>query len=612
MRLSRRTVLAAALPVGALVVDPRGLAPFGPIKWLVVPALVLSAGTAALWGLPVRVARRPAWAGVAFGAVVVVAAAAGVDRVYAWTGTPERHFGALTWLLCGLAFVVGQQVARGDRRVVAVGAAIAAGVVGVWATAEALGWHPLRLVGVDSRPVGPFGSSAYLGAAAVLLAPIAFGVAADGAWARRARAAAALAGGACVVALVASGARAAWLGAFVAVWFVPRSGKRVLGAVALGAVGLAFATGVAGRVPDLMNDRNGGVRGRLDEWRVAARVVEHHPLLGVGPEGYRIAFGTAVDDAYERAHGRTPLPDRAHSAVLDVAVTTGLLGLAFYLVLLLAVGRFHWRALRTPTTPMWVTGLAVGVLAYWVQSLALFPIGELEPVVWLLAGVVVAATARADELTEVHAPALVPLAAGALAGVAVVAGMADVIADQAARSTLSATGVTHASRAADLRPDQVRYRLVAARAFESEGPSGLAAAISQLDDAARVSPNDPVVRSERARLLLAQARADGSHAELLTARTALRKLARDDPRDAAVLLRLGVVEQLTGNDAAAETAWLAAEQLAPGSSAASTDLALAYAKAGRWPEAKAAARRALSRDAHDTRAQSVLEQADGT
>ncbi|MDQ1519706.1 MAG: hypothetical protein QOI55_779, partial [Actinomycetota bacterium] len=47
---------------------------------------------------------------------------------------------------------------------------------------------------------------------------------------------------------------------------------------------------------------------------------------------------------YERAHGRDPLPDRAHDALLDVGTTTGVPGLVAYVALLAVVGRLVVRA----------------------------------------------------------------------------------------------------------------------------------------------------------------------------------------------------------------------------------------------------------------------------
>src|SRR5437870_370685 len=93
----------AALPLAAaLAVDPGGLAPFGPAKWAAVPTLVF-AGTALLLANGTRrtslAATWPDRALPLFVAWSAVAAVLGLDRLYAWTGTPERHFGVLAWVL---------------------------------------------------------------------------------------------------------------------------------------------------------------------------------------------------------------------------------------------------------------------------------------------------------------------------------------------------------------------------------------------------------------------------------------------------------------------------------------------------------------------------------
>jgi tetratricopeptide (TPR) repeat protein len=118
-----------------------------------------------------------------------------------------------------------------------------------------------------------------------------------------------------------------------------------------------------------------------------------------------------------------------------------------------------------------------------------------------------------------------------------------------------------------------------------------------------------VVRGEQARLLLERARRTGTRHDRSAARAALERLRHDDPRNAAVLLRLGVVRALDGDERGAEHAWLAAEDLAPRSAAASTDLAVLYARNGRWPDAAAAARRALERDPGSELARDVLRRA---
>lgn len=633
MNPSRRSWLLAALPVaGVVAVDPWGLAPFGPLKWALVTVLVF-AGVAVLPGpgRSLNLARRPALAWLVFLAVVAVSAAVGLDPLYAWIGTPERHFGALAWLVCALAFVAGQQLDEDDSRFVTLMAVAAGLVAGLWAAAEEVGWEPIRLAGAGDRPVATLGSSAFLGALSALLVPVCLGVAIDPRWQRSARRVGGLAAAAVAAALVLSGARAAWLGlaatGVVAVvlrrqriaarrrhWRATRRRLLVAGAVgAFAVLGLGAVTGAGDRLADAASEPDGGVRGRVDEWRVATRVVARHPLTGVGPEGYRIAFAQAVDDAYEQDHGRLPLPDRAHSAPLDVAATTGLPGLVAFACVIALVACFVVRAVRTG--PVWVAGVATGVAAYGVQALFLFPIAEIDPVAWLMAGVVVGRTVRRTELVRLRPPRLLAAVAAVAAVAAGVAGVLDVAADRTARRTLRAASdgrPVDATAAARLRPDAVRYRLVAARALEAGTAAGsYRRALAELDRALDFSPLDPVAAAERARLLLAHARLTADAADLAAAKEALQQLARRDPRNAQTQLRLGIALDLSGDATGAERAWLVAERLAPRSAAGSTNLALLYVKAGRWLDARAAAERALARDPDDARARQVLDVAAG-
>jgi hypothetical protein len=148
------------------------------------------------------------WALVAWIVFLVwvgISAVAGLDPRLAWLGTPQRHFGALTWLLCGGMWAAGHTLDDdGDGRLVAGIATAVGGLAGVWSVAELAGWQPVRLAASD-RLVGPLGSAAYLGAAEALLVPIAVGVAADRGWRPAWRGSAAVCAGFGTVALIGSG-----------------------------------------------------------------------------------------------------------------------------------------------------------------------------------------------------------------------------------------------------------------------------------------------------------------------------------------------------------------------------------------------------------------------
>lgn len=586
-----------------LVLDPGGRAPFGPAKWALLAPAVLTAAALGFLG-----PRTPdLWLGrlwVGLLAWVGVCAALGLDRVGAWIGTPERRMGGLAWVLAAAAFAAGRRLDEDGRRVVRRTATIVGGALGLWVVAEVFGWEPLALSGAGSRPVGPLGSSAYVGAAGVLCGAVAGGEASDGsaAWRRVAAMCCAFA----IVAVVASGARAAWVGAIAAV-VVTAIARRWRprwqhGLLAGALLAVAFAFGVAGRAASVATDDHGGARGRLDEWRVAVRLIGEHPMTGVGPEGYRIAFGAAVDDSYEKEHGRDPLPDRAHSAPLDVAATLGLPGLALVLLVLAAIVS-GWRRAIGATGPE--AGVAAALAGYGVQAMFLFPLAELDPIAWLLAGTCLAtATARGGTRRR-GAAAVAVLGLGAALVLGAV-GIAGVIADRRSRAGDHAAAVR-------LRPDIASYHLASAAAHEEVGSSaGLDRAIAAVEDARRVSPRDPAVVAERTRLLLSRARRTSTPRHVDEARDALESAAIADPRNAALLLRLGLVRSLDGDDAGAVEAWRDAERLAPRSAAASVDLALLHARAGRVTEAEAAARRALERDPGNAVAERILRDLDGT
>ncbi|MEY2451266.1 MAG: hypothetical protein QOD92_840 [Acidimicrobiaceae bacterium] len=613
-------MLAAVLPLAALVVDPKGWFPFGPGKWLAVSTLVPAGTALILWRERPRVSRLVTHAAIALVVWMAIGAVVGRDGLYAWVGTPERHFGVLTWVLCLAALVAGQNldVAR-DHVALAWGAAIAGFGAGGLAVSEALGWEPSVFAVTPGRLTATMGSAAYLGALTALLLPIVIAIALDNSFSRWLRGVAVLSVPALAIAFAGSGARAAWFGATTAVVaFVVvrrstllRDRRRTTvagGALALGFVALVALSPVGSRLSSTTDSKVGG-SSRVDEWQVATRVIANHPITGVGPEGYRIAFAEGVDDAYERAYGRDPLPDRAHSGPLDVAATGGLPALAAWC---LAVGLMLRAALRgLRSDQAFCVGAAAAVIAYFAAQLLLFPIFELEPVAWLLAGVVVAAT-------EAGTPAVAPRALrrpimatlGALAVVALGAGVVDVAADRHAATAADArepsTAVREAGAAVDLRPDEVRLHLLLAQALVADGRS-TSDAIAAVNDALRISPDDPIARRHRVQLLVQRASATHLPADIAAARVEADALVARDPHNATLWLVTGAAARLAADALGAEAAFLRAESLSPHSATPSMELALLYLDLGRLSDARAAADRAVARDPDDVGAQQLRQ-----
>lgn len=66
-------------------------------------------------------------------------------------------------------------------------------------------------------------------------------------------------------------------------------------------------------------------------WRGAVKDFHNHPVIGVGFGNYAIIFDKMFDSKfYNYATGDTYF-DRAHNNLIDIASTTGLVGLITYL-----------------------------------------------------------------------------------------------------------------------------------------------------------------------------------------------------------------------------------------------------------------------------------------
>jgi O-antigen ligase/Flp pilus assembly protein TadD len=545
-------LLAGLVVLPIVVFDPFGWAAFGPVKWAAVSALVpaLGAVMAARRGIGMPRPWAIGWALLLCWAAL--SAWRGLDPLSAWIGTPDRRLG--WWALCvfAITFSIGATLpAKRAIPVVLRSASVATLAVGLMAVAE--------LAGMSMAPSGSgrlgstMGSAAYLGAALTVLVPLTVGTALSSTEDRRWRLMAATASALGVVALVGSQTRAALVGLAVAGLvvlprLVPRLRARPLevGAVALVAVGLLALSPLGERVLEGSS--------RTDEWTQALRVIAADPVLGTGPEGYRIAFPGVVDADYERAYGREVIPDRAHNGVLDVAATLGLPGAVLYLAAVAAILRRGWSQRGGSVEQTAVAAAAIGYLA---QQQFLFPLAEVDPLFWLIVGILFSNAG-------VIRPR--PPMAGALAAVAVLsllAGVADVAADRSMAAGLDGDPVA-AERATELRPDSFRTWLIASNVASRGGDvASLQRAVERIDTARALSPTDPRLGQIRAQYLGSLAAITGRPGDVATARDTWEELARSDPNNAAVLTGLGAARALAGDAGGAERAYVLAASLAP-------------------------------------------------
>ncbi len=582
-------LISAAL----LAVDPWGWDHFGPLRWALVSTLGFTAIAISLGSGDMRLRPLPRWAVLGWaiaGFGLTVSTALSVDRWHALIGTPDRHLGLAAWMMFAGLFATASMYPQTATPTVQRAMAISTALCGLYTVLELADVGGFASDFAGDRAGGPFGQPAFLGAAMVLAIPLCLALALDRQSGTLWRIAGGVGGLLGSTTLGVSQSRAAWVGAAVAVSLVIfRRRQWAIGAVCLAlVVGLFFTTPLGERISTLTDFDDGVVAGRVDEWQVGVAALFDRPssvAWGYGPEGYRTVFGVFVDERYVIDHGRDVITDRAHSSLLDTSLAGGLIagaGLA-----LLQVGLAVTALQRLNARDLVDVALGAAVLGYLVQQLFLFPLAELDPVLWILAGLLVA---RRPQRTEYRPPLFrsvsggrqtVMLAAGFLAAVSAVGGLSDVAADHAVNDAVAAddevVALAAADRARSRRPDSVRYDFIAAQVAESTGTiEGFEAALARLDAGLDISPRDPAFLAERGIVLLEIARREETDESLETALNALEQLDTTDPNNPATELTHGIALALAGDTDAAIGELEHAAVLDPGAIEPHLNLAVVY------------------------------------
>jgi len=135
------------------------------------------------------------------------------------------------------------------------------------------------------------------------------------------------------------------------------------------------------------------VQVRLLSWRDAIPMILERPLLGHGPDNFAAPFLPHISE--DLAAVSTGRIDKAHNDFLQVAATTGLLGLAAYLWVLVAYFRNVYRRGGWP-----LIALSGGVLAYILQLQTVFPSIDTNVAFWGVLGASVAVMRLHDRESE--------------------------------------------------------------------------------------------------------------------------------------------------------------------------------------------------------------------
>jgi O-antigen ligase len=398
-------LLVVALP---LVFTPFSASPFGDPK-----LVVLAWGTLALWASGLPIDRRLAWAAAAWVGVTIVAALTGVDASVGLTARTEGQGGGAIVLGCaGALAVLGsglsdelRELAR--RWLVMSGVVVAVLGLAIRMFPDASTWLPSDIEMVGATLGNQLFAAAFLAAAVAaaivgggsgshgasgslnprtvaLVAFLALGAATFG---ERSSIVVPVIAGAAVLWRARLGVRATFVMACAVV--VPLIAWQAIDATVLpDTTGRGAAvTGIEAQATDVQ---------RVTVWRVMGRATLDRPVLGWGPGSAGSGYLAAVTASEVEDAGRRWAD--AHNLFLETAVTSGVLGLAalVWLVVLLTA-----RSLRAGRDRAWAFGAAAGLAAYSVVE----PIGlVLTSLLFLIAGIA-AGPARVTEAERAERPA---------------------------------------------------------------------------------------------------------------------------------------------------------------------------------------------------------------
>lgn len=333
-----------ALAVAALVfVGPVAYTPLVNYEsWspkAAVALILLSGGLLAIPGA----ARRSPRAALAGGILVLVAAGSAAlapNRVVAVWGLYGWGTGAVFVAALVGAWALGTEVRPRDRQLVenAVLAAVALNCV-VAIAQQRVDLTFARLAVQQGRSTGLFGGAVSFSQLLALgMGVLATRFATD---ARRVVVLTVLFG----AGVQLSGSRLAILvSVALAAFVVGRNGRRGLLFVVALSVGLLLGGIVhsaeqGATTSRLVEARSGGITARTETWRSGGLALRSRPLLGWGPGSFSIAATRHRTEALAREEGPDRIFADAHNLLVEVAVTTGVLGLLAFLGWIVLIAR---------------------------------------------------------------------------------------------------------------------------------------------------------------------------------------------------------------------------------------------------------------------------------
>jgi len=460
-------------------------------------AIALSAWATGIAGNTIALRTVPQkWPFLAFFGLATLSTVFAINPSMSFFGGRYLSVGMFVFLLAGAVYLLVTQLITSLDRVYALTWATVVGGLGVAVVGlfQVVGIDPIGISTTEnawlmSRGASLFGNSDFTGAYLVVPVVVALALGLSERTPTK-RLVGLVSFGVLLAALVSTLTRGAWVGAFVGVIILLVASFRgaskvrkdqywILGGLLVLPVAIAALNWklFAERFQDLAAIATAG-GGRLILWREALAVIAKHPLLGTGPDAYRLGWYGVRGAESVRLTGIATMSEDPHNVALLIGATIGipaLLAAVVLIVMSLVSSARSAFAKDAPISRRVLTG-------WWAALIGLCIVSVLTPnsiavslMLFLACAMLVAPTATETEL----APGVVrALSGAALAfGVAalVIAGLtltSDVRLMQAQVSTAKSQAL---AQAAAVAPWYIEAQDQTASEFSAQGLGSLAA-----------------------------------------------------------------------------------------------------------------------------------------
>ncbi len=123
---------------------------------------------------------------------------------------------------------------------------------------------------------------------------------------------------------------------------------------------------------DLAHQLEGTTLTRFLQYLTSLRIIHDYPILGIGPDTLGMIYPQYIAKVYMEMHEHRSFENqnRIHCDLLNITVSTGLLGMGVYVWFVLAYARMVWKRCikASGRDRILIMGLCSGCLAYFIQN----------------------------------------------------------------------------------------------------------------------------------------------------------------------------------------------------------------------------------------------------